>query len=110
MKKLDVYTVRELREKTGAFLRDAERGDLSVVTRHGRPMLLAVPFDEALVGRGAKVAVALHLLEHGAVSLAQAAKIAGQPLEAFLSTLRDAGLPAVDHPAEDLDREMAVPL
>ena len=49
---------------------------------------------------------AVALFQEGAVSLPQAAKVAGVCLEDFLDVLRAAGVPAVDYPAEELDDEM----
>ena len=49
---MDTFTVRDLRERTGDLIRDAEQGKLSIITKHGQPVFVAVPFDET---------VALHL-------------------------------------------------
>jgi len=49
---LDIFTVRDLRERTGALIHDAEDGKLSLITKHGRPVFLAVPFSEELLKMG----------------------------------------------------------
>jgi prevent-host-death family protein len=59
MSTLDVFTVRDLRERTGELIRDAEEGRLSLVTKHGRPTLLALPFDERLLSHGVHRSLAL---------------------------------------------------
>jgi len=105
MEEIEVFTVRELRSRTGDLLRDAEEGRLSLITKHGRPVILAVPFDERLLREGVNKALALRLFEAGESGLAQAARIAGLALEDFVSLLGEAGVPAVAHPPEDLDRE-----
>lgn len=46
---MDSFTVRDLREHTGHLIHDAEAGKLSLVTKHGRPVFLAVPFSEELL-------------------------------------------------------------
>jgi prevent-host-death family protein len=38
----DVFTVRDLRNRTGDLMRDAEEGRLSIITKHGRPAILAI--------------------------------------------------------------------
>ena len=48
---LDVFSVRDLRNRSGDLLRDAEAGRISLITKHGRPVILAVPFDERLLGQ-----------------------------------------------------------
>jgi len=103
--KVDAFSVRDLRERTGELLRNAERGSLSLVTKYGRPAFLAVPFDERLLALGVQRALAVKLYQEEVVTLSQAAKVAGLPIEDFLDVLRSAGVAAVDYPSEGLDRE-----
>ena len=37
MASLDVFIVRDLRQRSGKFLKDAENGRLALITKHGRP-------------------------------------------------------------------------
>jgi prevent-host-death family protein len=106
MEPLDVFTVRDLRQRSGDLLRDAEQGRLALITKHGRPAILAVPFDERLLSHGIHRAVALHLFEAEQVTLAQAARLAGLPLEGFIELLGQTGIAAVSYPAEDLAEEV----
>ena len=110
MGKVDVFSVRDLRERTGELLRDAEKGRLSLVTKYGRPAFLAVPFDKRLLDLGVQRALAVKLFQEEVVTLSQAAKVAGLPIEDFLDLLKAAGVPAVDYPAEDLNDEMEIDL
>jgi prevent-host-death family protein len=80
MEPLDVFTVRDLRQRSGDLLRDAERGKLALITKHGRPAILAVPFAERLLSYGIHRALALNLFE--------------------------TGIAAVSYPAEDLEDEV----
>lgn len=106
MEPLDVFTVRDLRQRSGDLLRDAEEGRLSLITKHGRPAILAVPFDERLLSHGIHRALALHLFEAKQVTLAQGARLAGLPLEAFIELLGQAGIAAVSYPPEELEDEV----
>ena len=106
MEPLDVFTVRDLRQRSGDLLRDAEQGRLALITKHGRPAILAVPFDERLLSHGIHRAVALHLFEAEQVTLAQAARLAGLSLEGFVELLGQAGIAAVSYPPEDLAEEV----
>ncbi len=110
MEHLDVFSVRDLRNKSGELLRDAEAGQISLITKHGKPAILAVPFDERLISQGVHRAMALHLFESHQLTLAQCAKLAGLSLEAFIELLGEVGIPAVDYPPEELEEEMAVAL
>ena len=107
MEPLDIFTVRDLRQRTGELLRDADQGRLALITKHGRPAILAVPFDERLLSLGLHRALALELLEAGRASLAQGAKLAGMALVDFIELAGEAGLPMVDYPPGDLEEEVA---
>ena len=103
-----VFSVRDVRQRSGELLRDAADGRLALITKHGRPAILAVPFDERLLEIGVHRALELRLFEQRQVSLAQAARVAGIPLEEFIALLGEAGIPAVDYPPEELDDEVQV--
>ena len=107
---MDVFTVRELREKTGKLLRDAERGDVSLVTKRGRPAFLTVPLDRLTIDAGVNCSLAVHLLDQRVLTLSQAAKVAGLSIEEFLDVLSDCGVDVVDYPPEALAEEMDVVL
>jgi len=105
MKKVDVFSVRDLRQRSGDLLRDAEEGRLAVITKYGRPAILAVPFGERLLELGLARSLALQLFEGGQLTLARSAKLAGLSLEEFVALLGLAGVDAVDYPPEELEAE-----
>jgi prevent-host-death family protein len=106
MEPINIFTVRELRQRTGDLIRDAESGRLALITKHGRPTFVAVPFDERLLKYGINKALALHLFQSGQVTLSQAAKIATLSIESFLDLLGEFNIPAVDYPVDDLEAEL----
>jgi len=55
---MEAFAIRDLREHTGALVRNAEEGRLSVVSKHGKPLFVAVPFTDALLSAGVSVSVA----------------------------------------------------
>lgn len=54
----------------------------------------------------AKLLLSVKLFETGKLSLGQAAKLAGYSKRAFIELLGKMGIPAIDYPAEDLEREV----
>ena len=106
METLDVFSVRDLRTRSGDLLKDAELGQLSLITKHGRPAILALPFDRRLLDQGVHRALALSLFEGRQLTLAQAAKVAGLSLDDFIDLLGSLGLAAVDYPAAELAGEL----
>ena len=104
---MDAFTIRDLRERTGDLVRDAEAGQLAVVTKRGRPLFVAVPFDETLIREGVDVAMAAKLYTEGLLSLTRAARLAQLSAEAFIEKLGAMGIDVVDYPPEELDQELA---
>ena len=103
---MQTFTVRDIREHTGALLHGAEEGHISLVTKHGRPAFLAVPFSEELLELGLRPLMAITLFKEGSLSLAKAAKLAGQSVEAFIEKLGALGVAAVDYDPSDIEKEV----
>lgn len=103
---MDTFTVRDLRERTGELIRDAEAGKLSLVTKHGQPVFVAVPFDENLLKNGVNVALAVKLFDEEAVSLGKAARLAGMSVVEFMDHLSGLNIPVARPRAGELEREL----
>jgi prevent-host-death family protein len=103
---MDVFSIRDLRERTGELVRNAEGGHLSVVAKHGHPLFVAVPLDEHLLENGIGVALAGRLFADGVLSLGKAAKLSGLAYEGFVERLGVMGIAAVDYPAEEIEQEL----
>lgn len=107
LKRLEVcFPFRDLRVRSGQLLRDAEQGRMPVITKHGRPAILALPLDERLLRHGVARALALHLFEAGRVTLARAAKLAEKSVEEFVGLLAAACVDAVSYPPGELEAEV----
>lgn len=103
---MESFIIRDLRERTGELVRNAEQGKLAVVAKHGHPLFVAVPLDEQLLRSGVGVALAVKLFQDGTLSLGRSAKLAGLSYEAFVEQLAAIGVPAVDYLPDDLDAEV----
>jgi len=104
---MDTFTIRDLRERTGDLVRGAEAGKLSIITKHGQPVFLAVPFDEILLREGVRVALAVKLFDDEVVSLGKAAKLAGMIQSEFIDHLGALKIPVVRYGKEELEQELA---
>lgn len=103
---MDTFTVRDLRERTGELIRDAESGRLSVITKHGRPVFVAVPFDELLIREGIGLALAMRLFQQADISLGKAARLAGMNRQEFLAEIKSQNIPVTDASESELDEEL----
>lgn len=104
---METFTVRDLRERTGELIRGAEEGKLSIITKHGAPVFIAVPFDELLARTGVAAALAVRLFDAGQVSLGKAALLAGMDKHAFTEHLGRLGIPVVRTTQDELEQELA---
>lgn len=103
---MDTFTIRDLRERTGELVRDAEEGKLSLVTKHGQPVFLAVPFDEVLLKSGVRIALAVKLFDEETISLGKAAKLAGVTQNEFINHLGALKIPVARYGVEELAQEV----
>ncbi len=104
---MDAISVEQLIKSPGKLIEDVESGQVAVVTKAGRPLFLAVPYDERLAGEDVHVAVAVRLYESEAVSLGRAARIAGLSIGEFIDRLGALKIPVIRYSAEELERELA---
>ncbi|EDT3379620.1 prevent-host-death family protein [Salmonella enterica subsp. enterica serovar Mbandaka] len=104
---MQTFSIRELRERSGDLSRIAEQGELSLVTRHGQPLFVGVPFTEELLRAGVHVALATRLFQSGDLSAGKAAKLAGMQLPEFLAYISRQGIAVVDYDPAELADELA---
>jgi prevent-host-death family protein len=105
---METFTIRDLRERTGELIRDAEIGQLAIITKHGRPVFIALPFDETTMRSGVHVALAMKLFQSEVLSLGKAAKFANCSISEFSDHLAKAGIPSVNYSPDDLEKELKV--
>lgn len=103
---MQTFSIRELRERSGDLSREAEEGRLSLVTRHGQPLFVSVPFTDELLAAGVHAALATHLFRTGDLTPARAAKVARMSLPQFLAHVSAQGIPVVEHDPADLQQEL----
>lgn len=104
---MHTFTIRELRERSGDLSREAEEGRLALVTRHGRPLFVSVPFTEDLLETNVHTVLAVHLFKSGGMTSARAARLARMSLPQFLAHLSAQGISVVDHDPAELEQELA---
>lgn len=99
-------TIRDLRKHAEALIHNAETGELSLVTKHGRPVFVALPFSEDMCKLGVASAFAIKLYQDGALTLGKAAKLANCPLELFIEMLGSLGVPIVNYSPSEVSKEL----
>jgi len=96
------YTSREIREN-----RFIEDDSVSIITSHGKPVKITIPFDERIFHEGLEKAFALHLVENHVLTQAKAAKLAGLSLTSFLSLMAKYCISAAGQTKEEITEELS---
>ncbi len=104
---MQTFTIRDLRDRTSELVRDAEAGKLSIVTKHGQPVFIAVPFDESLLKSGVNTALAVRLFDESRISLGQAVKLAGLSHSGFIDLLGSLHIPVARPEPGEIEQELA---
>ena len=104
---METFTIRDLRERTGELVRGAEAGKLALITKHGQAVFVAVPFDEAMLKFGVRIALAVKLFDEETISLGKAAKLAGVSQNEFINHLGALKIPLARYGADELADEVA---
>lgn len=104
---MEAFAVRDLREHTGELVRNAESGQFSVVSKHGKPLFVALPFTDELLSAGVSVSLADRLVQSGELSTSSGAKLADMPYARYLQHLGAMGYGLLDDSA-NLGDELAL--
>lgn len=104
---MDTLTVEELKHAPGRLVDDAARGEVALVVDQGQPAFFALPVDETLLTRGAKVALAMRLFDQEILGLEGAAKLAGISQSEMIDCLGVARIPVARYGEGELEAEIA---
>jgi prevent-host-death family protein len=103
---LESFAIRDLREHTGELVRNAENGQFSVVSKHGKPLFVALPFDDRMLACGVSIALADRLVQSGELSVGSAAKLAAMPYAQYLQHLGSIGVNLFETDALDAELDL----
>jgi predicted HTH domain antitoxin len=103
---VQTFSIRDLRDRSGELTREAEEGRLSLVTKHGQPLFVSVPFGDKLIEHGVNVALATSLFKTGDLSLGQAKSLAGMSHHAFMEHLGQLKIPVINYSVDELKQEL----
>ncbi len=104
---MEALAIRDLLEHTGELVRNAEQGRCSVVSKHSKPLFVALPFDDTPLKAGVNVALADKLVQSGELSVAAGANLAAMPYASYLRHLGTLGYSLLDD-AANLDTELSL--
>lgn len=103
---MKTFTVKDLRERTDELIHGAEEGKIALVTNHGTPVFIALPFDDVLLLEGVSAAMAIRLFEQAQFSLSSAAHLAKCSEGEMIDLLGKYGVAVVGTKPEELERKL----
>ncbi|WOG27510.1 UPF0175 family protein [Endozoicomonas sp. 8E] len=103
---MEMFGIRDLRERSGDFSRTAESGQLAMITKRDTPLMVGIPFTKKLLEQGIDLNLAIHLFQNRLFTLAKAARIASKSLTEFIHVLGTMGIDVVVYDPDELDRDL----
>ena len=104
---MHTFTTEELAREPQRLLDDAQRGETSIVTRGGEPILLALPLNPSAESRTMRLEIAASLYDQDQISLGLAARIAGLDYSAMIDELGRRGIATIRLAPGELERDLA---
>ena len=104
---MHTLTDEDLQRAPQQLLAGARRGQITVVTTDGRPMMMAVPLADGAPMRTALVEMAAALFDREEISLGTAARIAGLSYSEMIDELGRREIDTIRITPEELERELA---
>ena len=103
---MNTLTDAELTREPLQLIDVAQRGEVSIVTIAGEPVLIALPLGKGAASRTTLVDLAATLFDCEQISLGLAARIAGLSYSEMIDELGQRQIPVVRYGVGDLDREL----
>lgn len=104
---MHTLTAEDFSHQPQRLLDDAARGQPSLVTRAGQPVLLAVPLGVGVDTSEVRLELAARLYDSQQISLGVAARIAGLSYSEMIDALGARGIATIRLEPGELERELA---
>lgn len=100
--------IKELKDNPAVLTRAAEEGELSILTKRGRPIGIMLPWSDEIMIKGYKEALSFEAYKDGLLTLSQLSQIIGKSKPQTLEILGKMNIAYIDHQKEEIDEELAV--
>lgn len=99
--------IRELRNNPASLSHSLEQNEYVFITKHGKPIGVAVPLTDENLCIGLTRATALQAWRNGDISLGKMAQLLGMDKRELRHLLALMNLPTIDYPVSEVADEMA---
>jgi len=108
---MQVIGIKELQTNPGKLTKTLNQDDYALITKHGQPVGIALPFSEDLMDHGLKPWYSLKGFQNGDLSLGQLGKALNKNHHETMKLLGFLGIPIADYDLEEdleaIDKIMA---
>ena len=105
---MHTLTDDELEHAPRSLVADAQRGEATIVTVGGAPVLMSVPLGMGTAVQGALIELAATLFDREQISLGPAARMSGLAYSEMIDELGRRQIAIIRPAPGDLERELAV--
>ncbi|MGB3919353.1 UPF0175 family protein [Thiothrix litoralis] len=103
---MHAIAIRELRNNPASLTRSLEQNEYVFITKHGKPIGVAIPLTDENLQIGLTKATALQAWRNGDISLGKMAELVHMEKRELRHVLSSMGLPMIDYPADEVSAEI----
>ena len=98
--------VGQFLEHPDRLLSQAQGGEISVVTKDGEPVFMAVPMGAQFDSQGVRIEMAISFFVREQISIGVASRIAGVSISEFIDELGKRRIPVTSYSGEEFEEEL----
>jgi len=98
---MQVIGIKELQTNPSKLTKAFSRDDYALITKHGQPLGLALPFDNSVMDKGLKPWYAVKGFQNGDLSLGQLSRALGKNQRETMKLLGFLGVAIADYDLEE---------
>ena len=98
--------VGQFLEHPDKLLAQTQGGEISVVTRDGEAVFMAVPMGAQLDNQGVRLELAISLFDREQISIGVASRIAGVSISEFIDELGKRRIPVTRYSGDEFEEEL----
>jgi antitoxin (DNA-binding transcriptional repressor) of toxin-antitoxin stability system len=100
--------IKELKDNPSMLTKAAQEGELSILTKRGKPIGIVLPWSDEIMIKGYKETLSFEAYKNGLLTLSQLSEIIKKEKAQTLQILGKMNIAYIDHQKTDIDEELAV--
>ncbi len=93
--------IKELQVNPATLTKSLEKDELSLISKRGKPLGIAIKFDGSIIEKGLKTAILIKAYKSGDLSLGQVSNYLNVSKEKAMKLLSAMGIDVIDYDLDD---------